>query len=379
MATTAMVSRRIGEKNKEGASIAASQSIIIGFTISVLLAVPGIFFSHDLLLLMGAETEVADSGYAYPSIMITTNSVIMLLFIINAVFRSAGDAALSMRVLWWANLCNIVLDPILIFGLGPIPALGIKGAAIATVIGRGSAVLFQFYILFKGKGRVNLSGRHLVIDPIVLKKLIKLSYGGIGQYLISTSSWIGLMRILAVFGSEVLAGYTIAIRIIIFSLLPSWGLSNAAATLVGQNLGAKKPDRAEKSVWRTGFINLGFLSLFAVVFISKPSFFIGLFIDDPIVIEYGSTALRIISFGYLCYAFGMVMPQAFNGAGDTATPTWMNFICFWLAEIPIAYLFALVLGWEEKGVFYAIVLAETLLAVLGIVLFRMGRWKLKVV
>jgi len=377
MATTATVARRIGEKNRAGAAAAASQSIIVGIVISLVLAIPGLYLAKDLLILMGASDAVISSGYSYTAIMISGNIVIMLLFIINAIFRSAGDAALSMRVLWFANICNIILDPCLIFGLGPFPELGIKGAAIATVIGRGLAVIYQFYILFSKKGRISLNLKSFHIQFDIIKKLIKLSYGGIGQYIIAMSSWIGLMRILADFGSEVLAGYTIAIRIVIFSLLPSWGLSNAAATLVGQNLGAKQPERAEKSVWKAAFINVVFLSVFAVFFITQPEFFIRLLIDDPAVIGHGVQALRIISFGYLFYAFGMVMPQAFNGAGDTATPTMINLISFWMIELPVAYSLVNFFGFGESGVFYSIVIAESIMACLGIWLFKRGKWKLK--
>ena len=377
MATTAIVARRIGEHNKKGASNAASQSIIIGVVISLILAIPGFFMAKNLLALMGASDSIVQSGFSYTAIMISGNIVIMLLFIINAIFRSAGDAAISMRVLWFANICNIILDPCLIFGLGPFPELGIKGAAIATVTGRGLAVVYQFYILFSRKGRISLNLKSFQIQPEIIRKLIKLSYGGIGQYIIAMSSWIGLMRILAVFGSEVLAGYTIAIRVVIFSLLPSWGLSNAAATLVGQNLGANQPDRAEKSVWATSFINMGFLAVFAIIFIAEPWFFIRLFIDNPVVIKHGAQALQIISFGYLFYAFGMVMPQAFNGAGDTKTPTLINLVSFWMIELPVAYMLANVMGYEEKGVFYSIVIAESVMASLGVWLFKRGKWKLK--
>lgn len=377
MATTAIVARRIGEKNKAGAAVAASQSIIVGVVISLILAIPGFYMAKDLLTLMGASEEIVDSGYSYAAIMISGNIVIMLLFIINAIFRSAGDAALSMRVLWFANICNIILDPCLIFGLGPFPELGIKGAAIATVTGRGLAVIYQFYILFSKKGRISISLKSFHLQFDIIKKLIKLSYGGIGQYIIAMSSWIGLMRILADFGSEVLAGYTIAIRVVIFSLLPSWGLANAAATLVGQNLGANQPERAEKSVWKAAFINVGFLAIFAAIFITQPAFFIRLFIDDPAVIGYGIQALQIISFGYLFYAFGMVMPQAFNGAGDTTTPTIINLVSFWMIELPVAYALVHFFGFGENGVFYSIVIAESIMASLGIWLFKRGKWKLK--
>ncbi len=376
MATTAMVARRIGEKNRGGAAIAASHSIILGVVISIILAIPGIFLAQDLLSLMGASEGIINSGSGYTAIMISGNIVIMLLFIINAIFRSAGDAAISMRVLWFANIFNIVLDPCLIFGLGPFPELGIQGAAIATVTGRGLAVLYQFYVLFYGKGRINLNITSFQVQVETMKKLIKLSYGGIGQYIIATASWIGLMRIMAAFGSEVLAGYTIAIRVVIFSLLPSWGLSNAASTLVGQNLGAKQPERAERSVWKTSFINVIFLAFFATLFISNPAYFIRLFIDDQVVIQYGVQALRMISYGYLFYAFGLVMPQAFNGAGDTTTPTLINLFSFWILELPLAYILANVLGYEETGVFFSIVVAESSMAIIGIWLFRKGKWKL---
>ena len=375
MATTAMVARRIGQKNKEGARRAAGQAILLALAVSVILAIPGLFYSRQLLRLMGASDLLVEEGFMYPAIMISANAVIMLLFVINAIFRSSGDAAISMRVLWLANICNIILDPCLIFGLGPFPEMGIAGAAVATVIGRGLAVLYQFYLLFFGNGRVQLQVRHFRIQWPIMARLLRISYGGIAQNIIATSSWIGLMRIMAEFGSEALAGYTIAIRVIIFSLLPSWGLSNAASTLVGQNLGAKKPDRAEKSVWRTAFINMAVLAVFGAIFVYRPDVFIRLFIDDPVVIDAGSLALRLVSFGYLAYGFGMVMPQAFNGAGDTLTPTLINLFCFWMIEIPLAWMLALVLGWAETGVYWAIVVSESMLAILGIVLFRMGRWK----
>jgi len=379
MATTALIARRIGENKKREASKVASQAIIIGVVFSAFFAIPGIFFPRELLSLMGASGETIDQGYLFTSYMLSFNIVIMLLFIINAVFRSSGDAAISLRVLVVANLINIVLDPCLIFGLGPFPELGIKGAAIATVIGRGTAVVFQFYILFRGKVRIKVRLEDFRIKMKTIVKLIKLSYGGIGQYLIATSSWVILIRILSEFGDEAVAGYQVAIRILIFTLLPSWGLSNAAATMVGQNLGAKKPERAEKSVWKTAFINVGFLMFFAMIFIYDSEYFIRLFVVDEVVVAHGSKALTVISIGYICYAFGMVMPQAFNGAGDTATPTWINFVSFWLVQIPVAYMLAIVLEWEVEGVFYSIVIGETVLAILGIVLFKKGKWKLKVV
>jgi putative MATE family efflux protein len=375
MATTAVISRRIGEKNREGAAVATIQAIAAAIVVSLLIAIPGILLAPTLLKCMGASPAIIETGHMYTTIMLGGNSVIMILFIINAVFRSAGDAAISMRVLWLANILNIILDPCLIFGFGPFPELGVTGAAIATNIGRGIAVLYQFLLLSRGKGRVEIKRNHIKLNFGVMKRLLRISLGGIGQSIIATSSWIGMVRIIAVFGSAVLAGYTIAIRIIIFSLLPSWGLSNAAATLVGQNLGAKRPERAERAVWITGFINMSLLGIIAIFFILFPGFFIRLFIGEPNVVASGALCLRIVSYGYLFYAFGMVIVQAFNGAGDTATPTKINFFCFWMLEIPLAWFLALPSGMEEKGVYVAIVVAETMMTIVGIILFRRGRWK----
>ncbi|MTI88070.1 MAG: MATE family efflux transporter [Balneolaceae bacterium] len=375
MATTAIVSRRTGEKDADSAARAAVQSIIVGFLASFPIALTGILFAPELLSLMGAEAEIVEDLYSYTAIMLGGNVVIMLLFVINSIFRGVGDAAISMRVLWLANGFNIIFDPILIFGLGPFPELGITGAAIATTTGRGLAVVYQFYKLFEDHGRIRLLKKHLVIQLDIIKKLVRVSLGGIGQFLIATSSWIGLVRIIAEFGSIALAGYTIGIRIFIFSILPSWGMSNAAATLVGQNLGAKKPDRAEKSTWITAGINMLFLGLVGIIFIIYAEQAILLFTNEAAVVDVGAQCLRIISYGYLAYAFGMVIIQAFNGSGDTVTPTMINFFCFWVLEIPLAYFLAITLGWNEEGVFYSIIIAESVLAVIGFILFKRGNWK----
>ncbi|MHC1776147.1 MAG: MATE family efflux transporter [Lentimicrobium sp.] len=375
--TTALVSRRIGEKNPGSAAKAAGQSILAGLVVSSLLAIPGIFYSYELLRLMGASHELASINHGYTQIMFAGNAVIMMLFIINAAFRSAGDAALSMRVLLIANGINIILDPLLIFGYGIIPPLGIEGAAIATNIGRGLAVVFQFYILFRGKMRIKLRLEHLIPELSLMGTLIRLSVGGILQNLIATASWIVMVRIISVFGSVAVAGYTIGIRIIIFSLLPSWGLSNAASTLVGQNLGAGQPDRAQRAAWITGFTNMTMLGLISIIFIAFPGFFIRMFITETEVIKAGITCLQIVSSGFLFYAFGMVMTQSLNGAGDTYTPTLLNFICFWLIEIPLAWFLAIVAGLETNGVYYAIVIAESTLTLLGIYIFSRGKWKMK--
>ena len=380
--TTALVSRRIGEKRPEAASVAAVQAIFTGIVVSLAFSALGLFFAKDLLRLMGASEPTIEMGYMYPTIMLGGNMVIMLLFIINAVFRSSGDAAISMRVLWFANILNIILDPLLIFGIGPFPELGIKGAAVATNIGRGMAVLYQLYLLGKGNYRVKIRAAQVVIKLKDMGKLVKLSLGAIGQYIIATSSWIFLVWVVTGLGEEVVAGYTIAIRILLFALLPAWGLANAAATLVGQNLGAKQPDRAERSAWMVGIANMIFLGLVSIIFIAIPDAFIRFFIDEiaePVVMSSGVTCLRIVSFGFLVYALGQVMVNSINGAGDTATPVWINFVAFWLLEIPLAYIFTKVLDLQINGVCYAILIAETALTLIAMAIFRRGKWKLKVV
>jgi putative MATE family efflux protein len=376
-ATTSIVSRRIGEKNPDAASVAAFQAILTGMVVSILIGLPGALFSKKLLGLMGASKPIVDSMSGYTRIMLGGNMVIMMLFIINAIFRSAGDAAIAMKVLWIGNIINIILDPCLIFGLGPFPHMGVTGAAVATNIGRGTAVLVQFYLLFFGRKRIRLSIKHLLVDFKIMVKLLKLSFGSIGQNLIGTTSWIALVRILSIFGSEVVAGYTIAIRIIGFTLLPSWGISNAASTLVGQNLGAKKPDRAERAVWVTGWINMILLSMIGLVLLLFPETFIRFFITNENVIKSGVPGLRIISIGFIAYGLGMVLVNSFNGAGDTSTPLKINIFAFWLVEIPLAWLLAIKAGFKEEGVFIAIVVAESLMTLIAWLVFRRGKWKLK--
>ena len=375
IATTAMISRRIGEKNAKAASHIAFQAIMTGFIVSLFIAIPGILFSRNLLQMMGANHRIVSEMHGFTAIMLGGNTAIMLLFIINAVFRSAGNAAISLRVLWLANIINIILDPLLIFGIGFFPKMGVTGAAIATTTGRSIAVLYQFYLLFNGKQKVKLTIANLKVDFKVIVQLIKLALGSIGQNIIATSSWIGLMRIMSVFGSAVIAGYTIAIRIVIFALLPSWGLSNAASTLVGQNLGAKKPERAEKSVWIAGKINMIVMGIIGLVFIIIPQLFIRLFIKDEAVVTIGTEGLRIVSLGFISYGLGMVLLNAINGAGDTITPIRLNLICFWMIEIPLAYLLAILFGRQQQGVFVAIIIAESVLTLLAFLWFKKGKWK----
>jgi len=375
MGATALVARRIGEKNPDGAASAAVQAIMVAFAASIVFSIAGLFYAKDILALMGADEWSINTGYRYMAWMLGGNAVIMLIFVINAIFRGAGDAAIAMRVLWISNGINLILDPTLIFGWGPFPELGIEGAAIATNIGRGIGVCVQLIILFKGAKHIRILMSHVQVQWDVMWNLIRTSLGGIGQLIIATSSWIGMVRIMSEFGSEALAGYTIAVRIFMFTFMPSWGLSNAAATLVGQNLGAKKPDRAEKSVWISGFANMAFMAAVSIVYLVFNEELMRIFTDDAAVIATGAKCLQIVSYGYLFYAWGMVMPQAFNGAGDTMTPTKVNFVCFWLMQIPIAYTLSLTMGLGEIGVFWAIVISETAIAFITIALFRRGKWK----
>ena len=375
MSTTATVARRIGEKDPEDASVAGVQAIVLGLSVSLLVGVPCFIFAPKLLQLMGATPDIVATGSGYARIALGGSGAILMLFLNNAIFRGAGDAAIAMRLLWVSNVINLVLDPCLIFGLGPFPRMGVTGAALATFTGRSIGVLYQFYRLGKGTERLPSLVRHLRVNLAVLWRLLRVSITGILQFAIAHTSWIGLVRIVSTFGAAALAGYTIAIRIIIFVILPSWGLSNAAATLVGQNLGAKKPERAESSVWRTGFYNMVFLGAVGVVLIVFAEPVVRLFTQDPEVVPLAASCLRILSYGNIGYAYGMVMLQAFNGAGDTITPTWVNLFGFWFLEIPLAYWLAIPMNLRSRGVFFSIVIAEGCIAAAGILLFRRGRWK----
>lgn len=375
MAVTAIVARRIGEKDKEQAGVTAVQSIFIAVLISLPFSFAGIFFAQDLLALMGADEWILGHGYRYMQWMLGGNVVVVLLFVINSIFRGAGDAAIAMRVLWLANGLNMVLDPVLIFGLGPFPELGIQGAAIATNIGRGIGVLAQLWVLFRGGKHIRVLRSHVKLHGQTIASVIRTSLGGVGQMIVAMTSWIFVMRIIAEFGSQTVAGATIALRIMMFTLMPAWGMSNAVATLVGQNLGAQKPDRAERSVWVTGFWNMGFLVCVSVVYFLFSESLVGIFTDDPDVISVGGKWLTIVSYSYFVYAWWMVSIQAFNGAGDTATPTKINLVFFWLIQIPLSYVMAKTLGMEHTGVFWAIFLSETSVGLFTLWLFTRGRWK----
>lgn len=373
--TTALIARFTGAKQTGKAAESAVQAIIAGVAISLLFAVPGIIWSEAILAAMGADTETIAIGKNYIAIMLGGNVTIILLFVINAIFRSSGDASVAMRVLWLANLLNIFLDPCLIFGLGPFPELGLTGAAIATTFGRGAAVVYQVVLLYKGRKRLTIKQKHIKLNGQLMKRFFLLSAGGIGQSLIATLSWVGLMRIVSSFGQEVTAAYAIAIRIVIFALLPSWGISNAAATLTGQNLGAKKPGRAERATWSTGLINTVFLSLIGVFILVNARSLLSFFIDEAEVINHGIICLQFFSYGFVFYGMGMVVIQALNGAGDTRTPVIINIICFWIIEIPLAYFLAYHSPLNERGIYLSVVLSESLMTVIGIMVFRRGKWK----
>jgi putative MATE family efflux protein len=375
LSTTAMVARRIGEKDPEEAAVAGVQAIVLGLVISLAMGIPAGIWAPQLLHSMGASPAIVAEGSGYARIALGGCGAIIMLFLNNAIFRGAGDAAIAMRLLWVSNIINLILDPCLIFGIGPFPHLGVTGAALATFTGRSIGVLYQFYRLLKGSERIRVLVRHVRLNVNIMIRLLRVSLPGMLQFAIANASWIFLVRIVSLFGSASVAGYTVAIRIVVFFVLPSWGLSNAAATLVGQNLGAGRPDRASQAVWRTGFYNMVFLGLIGIFFIVFASPVVRVFVNDPAVIPIAATALRTFSCGNIGYAYGMVMLQAFNGAGDTLTPTIVNFFGFWVLELPLAWGLAVGLRWRAEGAFLAIVIAECSMAAAGIVLFRQGRWK----
>jgi putative MATE family efflux protein len=374
---TATVARRIGEKDPERAARSAVQVIVLGVLLSIPIGFAGALFAPRLLGWMGASLEIIEQGHAYTAVMLGGNATVLLLFLGNAIFRGAGDAAIAMRVLWLANGLNILLGPCFIFGLGPFPELGVMGASVATNLGRGTGVVYLLYRLWRGGAHIRVERRHLKLEFETMAVVFRLSATGMFQMMIGMTSWLALIRILSGFGSAALAGYTIAIRIIIFALLPSWGLSNAAATLVGQNLGAGKPDRAEQAVWRAGFYNMIFLGTIGLAFVLFAERIIGAFTPEARVAAFGVSCLRTVSLGFLFYAYGMVMSQAFNGAGAVWTPTFINLFCFWLWQLPLAYLLARPLGFGPQGLFAAITIAWSTYAVVSATIFKRGRWKLK--
>lgn len=375
MATTAMVARRIGEKDARGAAVAAVQAIALGIAIAVAAGLPGYLYGARVLEIMGASPAVTGNGHGYTSIMLGGCASLVLLFLNNAIFRGAGDPAVAMRVLFASNLINIILDPFLIFGWGPFPEMGVTGAGVATVIGRSTGVLYQFWLLAAGSKHIRIARSDIRPAWAVLRRLARVSSTGVLQFAIGHTSWVALVRIISAFGSDAVAGYTIGIRIFIFALLPSWGLSGAAATMTGQNLGAQRPDRAERAVWLTGFYNMLFLAVVAAIFIAVPEPIVRLFATDPAVVRFAVDCLRIISFGNLGYAYGMVLVQAFNGAGDTITPTIINVFGFWVVEIPLAWLLAMPAGFGVNGVYAAIPFSECLITLAGLAFFRRGKWK----
>jgi putative MATE family efflux protein len=376
MAVTAFVARRVGEKNFKRAGDAAFQAIFMAISVSVVLGVAGFIYAEDVLRLMGGEEELISEGAGYAQVMYAGNISIILLFLINAIFRGAGDPSIAMRSLWIANGLNIILDPLLIFGIGFFPEMGVVGAAVATTIGRSIGVIYQLYHLLKGSSVVKITAENFVLRIETIKEMIKVSAAGISQFLIESASWIFLVRVISTFGSEALAGYTIAFRVIVFTLLPSWGMANAAATLVGQNLGAKQPDRAATSVWRTAKYNAFFLVSVSAIFFVFADPILSFFTDIPEVRRIGIDALEIICLGYIFFSYGMVISQAFNGAGDTKTPMWISLVVFWLIQIPLAYWLSVELNLKSNGVFYSIAIAHSLYAIVSIALFRKGKWKL---
>ncbi|MCC6725054.1 MAG: MATE family efflux transporter [Saprospiraceae bacterium] len=374
-AATATVARRIGENDHEGAATAAVQAAIIALVLSFLISVFGVIFSEDILRLMGGtDSQIRDCA-GYTKLIFGSNFVIMFIFLLNAVFRGAGNASIAMWVLVISNTINIILDPLFIFGLGPFPELGVMGAAVATTTGRGVGVAIQIYLLLRGTNILKIAKRHLVLHLETIKNMLRVASTGALQYIIASASWIFLMRIIAESGTEAVSGYTIAIRIIVFTIMPAWGMANAAATLVGQNLGAGHPERAEASVWRTAHMDMLFMLVVSIVYFIFARQIVSSFDPNPLVVESGVLALRIFSVGYVFFAYGMVISSAFNGAGDTVTPTIINFVCFWLLEIPLGWLFALHFGYGLAGVCWAVFIAESIMAVVLVVLFKRGKWK----
>jgi len=374
MATTAFVARRIGEKDSAGAAESSVQAILLGLLLSAVVGVIAILKAPALLHIMGS-TPTVEANARYTQVMLGGSAVIFLLFLINAIFRGAGDASLAMRALWLANGINIILDPCLINGWGPFPRLGVLGAAVATTTGRGIGVLFQLWALNSGTNRIVIRRAQMHVNVPVMWHLLRVSITGIVQFLVATASWVALIRIVSSFGSAVVAGYTIAVRLLVFAILPSWGLSNAAATLVGQNLGAKKPERAEKSVYRTGFYNMGYMAVVSVAFVFFPGILVAVFTHDPAVSAPAISCLSIFGLAFVSYAWGMVLMQAFNGAGDTMTPTLINLLAFWACQIPIAYWLAIHLGWGPRGAFTAVPIADLVFTIAALALFRRGTWK----
>lgn len=376
MGITAMVSRRIGARNVDEAASVTGQAIWLGALLSVIIGATGVVFAEDMLRLVGASDSVIQTGAGYTAVLLGGAFSILYLFLLNAAFRGAGDANIALRSLWVANGLNILLDPCFIFGLGPFPEMGVTGAAVATTIGRGAGVLYQLWFLLDGRGRLEFHLRHMRLHPGLIKRMVFISIGGVGQFLIATSSWIIVMAIVAMFGSNAVAAYTIALRMLEFVFLPAWGLGNAAATLVGQNLGAGHPERAELSAWRAVKYNLVFMTAIGFSMLAAAPVITGWFTSDPEVLSIGATCLRILSIGFPLYAIGLILTQSLNGAGDTFTPTVINFICFWVLQIPLAYWLATQMAAGPNGVFVAIVVSESLITVLSIYVFRRGKWKL---
>lgn len=376
---TAMVSRRIGAKDSVGAANVTGQAIWVGALLAIVIGVAGATYARDLLAIMGASDNVIEQGKGFTAVLLGGSVSIIYLFLLNAAFRGAGDATVALRSLWLANGINIILDPCLIFGIGPFPEMGVTGAAVATTIGRGIGVVYQLWYLMNGRGRLAFQYCNLRFQLALTLRMIRISAGAVGQFLIATTSWIAIMRIVAIYGSSAIAAYTIALRMLEFVFLPAWGLGNAAATLVGQNLGAGKPDRAEQSAWRAAKYNAIFMACAGIVMILFAAQITGLFTDQAEVLRWGTTCMQILGVGFPMYAVGMVVVQALNGAGDTATPVILNLICFWLIQIPLAYWLAVATPLGPNGAFLAIVVSESLLTILAVIVFRRDTWKLQTV